>query len=473
MGHEGPAVITDPKTLLHFLPDQRWFGHKGNAVAGIELIDEAILSDGPPALVIAIVAVNFEGENVYYQLPLLVDEDGHARDATQEPDRMSLFGELLAHGDTIKGTQGAFHFAGPGLDPLAPPLGRTSVRVMGAEQSNTSIVLDEQVILKFFRRVNAGVNPDLELNRLLTNEGFDHIPAQVGEITYEGTLDDAEVVIDLAIAQQFLVEGTDAWEDVLKGLHTFYGEADPADASEDRRFLTEERAAGSLEGIAALGDAIASMHIALARDEAAPELVPEPMTSDDVADLRGAIERALTEATAIAELHPAIRDHLETLIGVEVAGHRTRVHGDLHLGQVMATPRGWMILDFEGEPLRSLEERRAKQSPLKDVAGMLRSFNYAAVAALFERAEPGSETWERLEPWAECWEALARERFLTGYLTRAHEGRFLPTDRDALTALLAAYEIEKALYELAYEESHRPEWVRIPVHGIRRTLEER
>jgi maltose alpha-D-glucosyltransferase/alpha-amylase len=104
---------------------------------------------------------------------------------------------------------------------------------------------------------------------------------------------------------------------------------------------------------------------------------------------------------------------------------------------------------------------------------MLRSFNYAAVAALFERAEPGSETWERLEPWAECWEALARERFLTGYLTRAHEGRFLPTDRDTLTALLAAYEIEKALYELAYEESHRPEWVRIPVHGIRRTLEER
>jgi trehalose synthase-fused probable maltokinase len=466
-------VITDPKTLLEFLPAQRWFGHKDNALAGIELIDEAILKDGPPALVIAIVAVNFEGEYVYYQLPLLVEEDGTARDATVEPERLKLFGELLAHGDAVKGTSGVFQFSGPGLDPLAEPPGKDSVRVIGAEQSNTSIVLDEQLILKFFRRLSVGINPDLELNRMLTNEGFNHVPAQVGEMTYIGTIDGDESQIDLGIAQQFLVEGTDAWEDISKRLGSFYDEVDPADASEDHRFLTEERSGDLLEMLGELGDVIASMHVTLARDEALPGLAPEPMTSDDVTELRARISEALIKASAVGDVGDEIRSRLQALDEVSDAGARTRVHGDLHLGQVMTTPRGWMVLDFEGEPLRALAERREKQSPLKDVAGMLRSFNYVAVAALFERAEPGSETWERLEPWADCWETLARERFLTGYLTRAHEGRFLPGDRDALIALLSAYEIEKALYEVAYEEAHRPGWVRIPVRGIRRALEER
>lgn len=466
-------MITDPKTLLATLPEQRWFGHKGNALAGIELVDEVVLQDGSPALVIAIVAVNFEGEIVYYQLPLLVDEDGTARDATEEPGRLALLGDLMAHGDSIKGNSGIFHFGGPGLDPLAEPPGRGSVRVVGAEQSNTSIVFDDNVILKFFRRVSVGVNPDLELNRLLTSEGFDHVPAQVGEMTYEGPIDGDEIRMDLGIAQQFLSGGTDAWEDVARRLRAFYDEVDPADASEDQRFLTEERAGSFLDGIGELGDVIASMHVSLARDEVEPEIAPAPMDIEDVTELTQRIETALESTEGVGDIAPAISGRLKILAELEDMGAKTRVHGDLHLGQVMTTPRGWMVLDFEGEPLRTLEERRAKQSPLKDVAGMLRSFNYAALSALFERGEPGSDEWERLEPWATCWETLARERFLNGYLTRAHEGRFLPADREALVALLSAFEIEKALYELVYEQGHRPEWVRIPLHGIKRSLEER
>lgn len=465
-------MITDPKRLLESIPEQRWFGHKGKALAGIELLDEVILSEGPPALVIAIVGVNFEGELIYYQLPLLVDTDGSARDATREPGRLKLIGELMVHGETVKGNSGVFHFGGPGLDPLAPPPGDRSIRVMEAEQSNTSVVLDEQVILKFFRRLDVGPNPDLELNRLLTREGFEHVPAQVGEISYEGTIDAEEVEIDLAIAQRFLADGTDAWADILHRLQRFYDEVDPADTPEDQRFLTEDRSGDLLDKIGDLGEAIASMHITLARDESATHLAPDPMTADDIGELKLRIERALSGAAAVADLHDVIEKRLAVLVGIEDAGAKIRVHGDLHLGQVMVTPRGWMILDFEGEPLRSLEERRAKQSPLKDVAGMLRSFNYVAVAALFGRCEPGSDEWVRLEPWAGCWETLARERFLSAYLTRAHEGRFLPTDRDALAGLLAAFEIEKALYELAYEQGHRPDWVRIPLHGIRRALED-
>ena len=130
-----------------------------------------------------------------------------------------------------------------------------------------------------------------------------------------------------------------------------------------------------------------------------------------------------------------------------------------------------MILDFEGEPARSLEERRAKHSPLKDVAGMLRSIGYAASASLFERAGDDPSEWERLEPWALEWERMARERFLRGYLARSHEGNFLPPDRESQFALLDFFEIDKALYELGYELNHRPDWIHIPLRGIRQVIE--
>ena len=463
--------MIDLQGLRSYLSEQRWFGYKGEELGHIDLVDEVILSDGPPALVIAIVSLSVAGQRLYYQLPLLVEPDGSTRDAATDPQRLKLFGELMAHGDSVKGSKGVFHFGGPGLDPLAPPPGSDSVRVMGAEQSNTSIVLD-QVILKFFRRLEIGTNPDLELNRRLTSEGFEHVPAQVGEITYDTTFDGDEAGIDLAIAQQYLADGTDAWEHMLQRVAALYDEVDPADANEDQRFLVEERAGDLLDAIAELGDVVASMHVALARDESDPDLAPEPMTREDVTDLIDAIVSAARKSEAVADIRERIIARAEALRDVEDLGARTRVHGDLHLGQVLSTSRGWMILDFEGEPLRSLEERRAKRSPLKDVAGMLRSFNYAAIAALFERAEPGSDGWARLEPWARCWESLARERFLAGYQTRAHEGRFVPASRESFAAMLDAFELEKALYELAYEEGHRPDWVRIPLYGITRILEE-
>lgn len=461
-------MIADPQSLLSWLPEQRWFGHKDVPLSSIELLDEAILDDGPPALVLAVVSVGVGATAACYQLPLLVDEDGTSRDALEDAGKLRLLGELMAHGDTIKGTAGAFQFGGPGLDPLAPPPGSQSVRVIDAEQSNTSVVFDERIILKLFRRLYVGPNPDLELNRLLTNEGFDHVPAQVGEMTYEGEIAGDNTLIDLGIAQQFLGDAADGWAGVVRGLHAFYDEVDVADAAEDRLFLTEERAGDLLEEIAALGDVTASMHVALAREEADPDFVPEPMEESDIDALGERIRVSVDQAEP--EMLKGIARALKDLATVEDRGAKIRVHGDLHLGQVMMTPRGWMLLDFEGEPLRTLEDRRVKQSPLKDVAGMLRSFDYAAVATLFERGEPGTEEWKRLEPWAEVWEGAARDRFLTAYLTRAHEGRFLPAERDELTKLLDGYELEKALYELAYERSHRPDWVRIPRHGIEKIL---
>jgi maltose alpha-D-glucosyltransferase / alpha-amylase len=466
--------VTDLSKLTESLPRQRWFGHKGRAITGVSVVDEAIIEDGPPALIVALARVDLEdGSDALYQLPLLVDEDGTVRDGTEDVERMRVFGDLMAHGSSIKGSSGVFQFGGPGLDPLASPPGETSIRLMAAEQSNSSVVLDETIILKLFRQVAIGPNPDLELNRLLTNEGFEHVPPQVGEALYEGEIDGSDVSIDLAVAQQFVTDGVEGWQEALARLGSLYDEVDDEDAGEDRAFLTEERAGEFLRAIEQLGDATASLHVLLSREEIDTSLVPEPIGESDIVEWadRVAIDLARLQKDLPEELGPmqsALDARVAAFRAISPAGLKTRIHGDYHLGQVLLTPRGWRMLDFEGEPARSLDQRRAKQSPLRDVAGMLRSFSYAACSALMERAAPGSPEWARLEPWADAWESLARDRFLAAYVTRAHEAKFLPPDREEMLVTIDAFEIDKALYEIAYERSHRPDWMPIPLRGLER-----
>ena len=471
-------IQIETRPLHQWLPEKRWFGGKGRPIASIDVVDAGTVEDGPPALVLAVVEVHYEwGAGELYHLPLLVDEDGSPRDALDEPDRLRVFGDLMAHGSSIKGDLGVFQFGGPGLDPLSPP-GSTSARTMGAEQTNSSLVLDEHIIIKLFRRVAVGANPDLELARLLTSEDFEHVPPHVGEFTYEREGDDGNSLrIDLGLAQHFMPEAREGWTDVLRRLHELYDAIDPEDATEDIHFLIEERARKLLQNFDDLGDVTASLHVTLAKEEYEHEYAPEPV---DEVDLREWVERALQsldallaeETAELENLAPAVRDRIGRLTELEHAGQKTRVHGDYHLGQVLRTVRGWMILDFEGEPARPLDERAAKQSPLRDVAGMLRSFSYAAVAALFERCEIDSDEWKRLEPWAIMWEEIARERFLNAYLTRVHERRFLlPADREPIDVMLDVFEIDKALYELGYERRHRPDWARIPLRGIARVIE--
>lgn len=461
------------QSLLEFFPSRRWFGAKRRALRSAEVVDHARLSDGPPPLVTAIVALTFEdGEQAIYHLTLLVEDEGFFRDAFEDAGRLAVLGPLMAHGSTVRGQRGNFRFGGAGLDPLAPP-GGESVRTMGAEQSNSSLVLDDEVIVKLFRRLEPGDNPEIELTRLLTNEGFSGIAVHLGEIRYE-TEDQPD--IDLAIAQSYITDGRDGWDETTARLRDLYDEAHEVPDSGELRSDIEGRVVELLDQLERLGDTTAELHVLLAREELSPEISAEPI---DAGDLKMWAERARESLNRVRRDHPDVFAQLpagtETIIdrvhSVEEPGAKTRVHGDLHLGQVMLTPRGWMILDFEGEPARSLEERRLKESPLRDVAGMLRSFSYAATAAAFERAEPGSEHWSLLEAWARAWEELARERFLRAYLRTSHEGAFLPPDDRSLAVMLNFYELEKALYELSYERGHRPDWVRIPLAGISQTIE--
>ncbi|MFN2489573.1 MAG: phosphotransferase [Actinomycetota bacterium] len=465
--------MIDAAQLMGLLPQQRWFGGKGRKIERIDVVDEAVLTDGAPSLVFAIVSVHLsDGAQHLYNVPLLVEDDGSPTDAFDDVDRLRVLGSLMTQGETIKGSYGMFHFGGPGLDPRSPP-GSSSIRPMGVEQSNSSVVFDESVILKLFRRVASGPNPDLELSRLLTNDGFENIPAHVGEILYEGVIDGEEIEIDLGVAQQLVKEAQEGWQETVERLRELYDEAH--EARSVREFV-EQRAAKNLEDITKLGDVTASLHVLLSREELDPDVVSEQIDDQDmkeVAERTRASLQALLDSgfPELEQYSEAIDERVRQSLTIRDAGKKTRVHGDYHLGQVLLAPRGWMILDFEGEPMRSLDERRAKQSPLKDVAGMLRSFSYAASAALFERAQPDSDEWDRLQPWAQAWEDLARQRFLAAYLRTSHEEQFLPAERDDLAVVLDVFEIEKALYELDYERSHRPDWIRIPLRGIAQVIE--
>ncbi len=460
-------------SLSTMLPQKRWFGAKERSITGVTLIDDTVLDDGPPPLLAILVRIDFaDGGSDVYNL-LLIASSGEFRDPFEkDSDRLKALAKHMAHGSTLRGRQGSFRFSGPGLDPMSEP-GRSSVRSASSEQSNSSVIFDEEIIMKVLRRVEPGPNPELEMARLLTGEGFGSIPAQVGELRYEPDAAESEAdFYDLGIAQHFLLNARDGWQGALTHLDHLFEQAATL-VPQDLRSALEEEASQILEEIEQLGDVTAALHVMLARDGVDIEFSAEPIDSADLKQWAERASESLERARSNGELEDLIAGItriIELLPSVTDPGAKTRIHGDYHLGQTMLTERGWMILDFEGEPARSLQDRRSKESPLRDVAGMLRSFSYVATAALFKRAEPASPEWDRLKPIAEAWEDLARERFLRAYLRTSHEGEFLP-DEESTGIMLNVLELDKALYELAYERSHRPEWARIPLEGIRNAVD--
>ena len=314
------------------------------------------------------------------------------------------------------------------------------VRPMGVEQSNSSLVFDDRIIAKVFRRVQPGHNPDVEVTMALADEGFTHVPMPVAAWQRDG--------YDLAFVQQFLGGGSEGWAMALTSLRDLYaGEADdPAEAGGD--FGGEAHR---------LGQVTAEMHVALAEafgvQKGDPGAWHESMTSR-LESLQELDSEERNGAEAVFERLRKARD----------PGPSIRVHGDYHLGQVMRTDAGWYVLDFEGEPTRSLAERRSVASPMKDVTGMLRSFDYAVHSVQAER-----EAWEqeRLRPLGEAWLGRNRAAFLEGYRETPGVEALLPRGGPSYEAVLKAFELDKALYELGYELAYRPTWADIPRAAIR------
>jgi maltokinase len=449
----------DLEELAEWLVERRWFGSKTRELTQVGVVDMPLLDPGPPQLRIALVEATFgTGAHEIYQVPVVIDGDSlppEARIASlgEGAAAYDLLGErrdpprllrLIAAGGQAASADGRVVFVWADAGPPPPP--DAEVRPISSEQSNSSVVFGENAILKIYRRVEAGVNPELEMLRFLNQHGFGRIPRLLGWYEYEGRPADAT----LGVVQEFIADGRDGWVWTLDGLA-----GDPGSL---------------LEPLRELGATVGGMHTALASDPTDPVFAPEERGHESlalfVASLDEQIERVFLDLPDDERLGPILhrgeelRDQLRGLARIGGIGMAIRVHADLHLGQTLLTDRGWTIIDFEGEPARPLPERRAKHSPLRDVAGLLRSVAYAPLAARLQRNATTPADWE----------ARARERFLDGYLDGV-DPSLLPATRREVDQLLAIYELEKAVYELNYELNNRPDWVDIPVAGITRLLE--
>jgi maltokinase len=322
-------------------------------------------------------------------------------------------------------------------------------RPMSTEQSNTSLVFDDRLILKVFRRLQPGGNPDVEVTTALADAGFEHVAQPL--VLWR------DEQYDLAFGQEFLSGGSDGWAMALTSLRDLYNSGEdsvPAEAGGD--FASEAER---------LGRVTAEMHLTMRQvfgvaehEESARRWT---LLLDDISSRLVSVSQE-TGRDLDRQASPA----MARLRQVRDPGPFFRVHGDLHLGQVMRTDSGWYVLDFEGEPSRSLELRRAPASPVKDVSGMLRSFHYASFHALVEQP---FKDWGGLRPRARAWESHNRTAFLDGYQEHPEIHSVLP-DPASAPAVTFAYELDKALYEFDYERAHRPEWVVIPLDALERLV---
>lgn len=336
------------------------------------------------------------------------------------------------------------------------------VRPLGVEQSNTSLVYDERLILKLFRRLHPGRSRDVEMTRALVGEGFHNVAPVVAARRIDAAEGGAD--FDLAVVQPYLLGATEGWALAQTSLRDLFGlydtmsvpvigewddgppQPDPAMAGGD--FSAEARRLGAIT---------AEMHLALAR-----ALGGEADPAERWARSIGMQLRALDHPAVDVEAAEGLLDRLRRLGDLGPAIH---AHGDLHLAQVLRTDAGWFVVDFEGEPARSLEERWHRSPGLRDVAGMLRSFHYAAQVAVLGQ---GEDHGEELAEAAAAWEGRNRHAFFDGYVSRATPGGLVPSDPAAVATMLGAFELEKATYELAYETEYRPEWAPIPLAGLER-----
>lgn len=429
--------------LPDYLRHQRWAAASDRAITGVHVDEWEVLADGRPGLTWALVSASFDdGSTARYQVVVgLRHAESHER--FLEGKASAVLGVV----DTPEGPAVAYDAL---VDPelalallrhIAPDEDVRRVRPLLVEQSNTSVVYDERLILKVFRRVPDGPNPDAEVTRGLADVGFTHISAPVAEWRKDGR--------DLAVLRQFLVGGTDGFHLALTSLRDLYDSRHPP-AETGGDFAPEARR---------LGQITASMHLALAEAFGA-EPADAGTWAGEMAEHLGRLRTTRIDRDRVAAA-------FEALGAVAEAGVAIRVHGDYHLGQVMRTDAGWYILDFEGEPERPLEERRRRSSPLKDVAGMLRSFHYAAAVALREREFDDDEV--ELVELGVAWERRNADAFRDGYLSTAGIDDVLPAGPD-VDRVLDAFLLDKAVYEVAYEEANRPAWVDIPAGAVERLL---
>jgi maltose alpha-D-glucosyltransferase / alpha-amylase len=516
---ESPEVLASMiRGLPHeWLLRQRWFRAKAREVAAVEMFDSAVVTPerGPRLLLVTIQVRFMEGEPELYLVPFSFRPTAGPE---QEPvlaysagaGTVRLFEALLDRHSSLalldaieretdlSSGRGVFRSRRTHvLDRLDGP--RTPVRRIESEQSNTSVVFGDRLILKVFRKLEAGVNPDLEITRfLLEHTDFRDFPRLAGWIEYGG----AELEASVGGLFEFVPNVGDAWTYTQRALSRFFTSASRSAADPDSvagREALRRMSGDFVQSVRRLGATTGAMHAALASASVEhPEFAAEPIGAEDVErwteefqrhastilaeagrrleSIPGSFPQAvLNDLAAVVRDTGEIRQRLGDLRLLQDAGLvRTRYHGDYHLGQVLRVADvapgdagEWMVLDFEGEPARPLWQRRGKHSPLRDVAGMLRSFNYAVRVALGQLEKDAVTGSAPIETWAARWEQEIRGLFLAAYREAVAGARIVPEDDETLRRTLAVFELEKAIYELGYEINNRPDWTWVPVEGIR------
>jgi maltokinase len=444
--------------LRAWIPQQRWFASKGRVMTSLEVVEATPVVVGDPAAAHVLVEVRFaEGAPERYQIvlglrrtPLPRLDHVHIADTTDADGRIVAYsglwdGELAsALLDLIgSGTQrGTLRFTPETGTALTSAL---QSRVMDGEQSNTSVVYGEDYILKLFRRVSTGLNPDLELHRALRKVECQYVAEVYGAIEGES----GGEPVTYGMLQRFASNSANGWAMATASVRDLLAEQD----------LRADEVGGDFAGEShRLGEAVAAVHACLAAALGSSELSRAGIQALS-ASMRARLDGALVAVPQLAHYESALREAFSAVADAPGPLAVQRVHGDLHLGQVLRIPTGWLLIDFEGEPVKPMDERRAPDLALRDVAGMLRSYDYAAHHLLLDYVAEEQATYRATE-----WSTRNRSAFCDGYAAVAGQD-----PRDS-AALLRAYELDKAVYEAVYEARNRPAWQAIPLASVERLL---
>jgi maltose alpha-D-glucosyltransferase/alpha-amylase len=521
------SVLPEPlqKRLRAHIRGSRWFRGKARTIRELEVLDQLPLRATPDEATLIIVRVSYvtDAPEVYV-LPLAFAAETPATRAPAAHRRLFTLergpaatgrgvvydpsgGEELAHSllelfvrEQTPGERGTIKARRTEALTSRVRSTQLTARQPTGDQSNTTVFFGDEFTLKLFRQLEAGENPDVEINDFLWAHGYRHVPEPLGSLRYEGR----EFSATLGIAQRFVSSDGTAWDATLEIVQRSLEQAlavGPQAAadwlpSDDLLESAAQNAPQTVKPliepyvafVARLGARTAELHLALSSDEGSPAFTPEPFTADDqhfmVVAVRDRVDRAYTllqrqlsgmrdEVEPLARellgCRDALEDKLDALGSLRVHASRIRCHGDYHLGQVLHGAGDFTILDFEGEPAQPLDIRRQKGSALYDVCGMLRSFHYAGAVAR------QSDRWRGYEPsalagWCDAWYRWASARFLSAYLETARASRqpavFLPESPQELRALLRLHMIDKCSYELSYELNNRPAWVSVPMTGL-------
>ena len=442
--------MTFEETLASWLPGQRWFAGKGTRLDGLGIEAETVLADGDPGMRHLTLSVSHGGSAVFYQLlvglrPRVPARLGHAvigpwekglvaYDALHDSDLTRVLLAAIAGQRTI----GPLEFGsepGTEIDTSADSL------VLTGDQSNTSLLFGEDSILKVFRRLSPGLNPDLEVPQALARLGSEHVARPLG---WMQTRSRGEMTV-LGILSEYLRAATDGWTLAATSVRDLYAAEEPSAAEAGGDFAPEAER---------LGAATAAVHRDVARAFGTDEL-PPGSAADLAEQMQARLDEALGAVPELGRYAGMLSAAFSDLAKVDGPLPVQRIHGDYHLGQVMRTQTGWVLIDFEGEPARPLAERRARHPALRDVAGMLRSFEYAARYQLSPETAPPV-----LRQAARDWAHRNQAAFCAGY---ADAGGADPREQ---ATVLRAFTFDKAVYEVVYEARHRPSWLRIPLESL-------